>query len=87
MMFHAQYLYCSIIVFEPDDLGSSLELDHIPEIGTMSDIIISDIIASDSDEMRNTHYRFDDDVMGSPKFAGIRIDAEKESPNSQFNTS
>ena len=66
--------------FEPDDLGSSLELDHIPEIGTMSDIIISDIIASDSDEMRNTHYRFDDDVMGSPKFAGIRIDAEKNHP-------
>lgn len=63
--------------FEPQGLGSSLELKHIPEIGTMSDIIISDIIAEDSEEMKNTHYRFNDDIMGKPEFAGIRIDAEE----------
>lgn len=66
--------------FEPDGLGSSLELDHIPQIGSMSDIYLSDITASDSEEMKNTHYRFNDDVMGRPEFAGIRIEAEKNHP-------
>lgn len=66
--------------FEPDGLGSSLELDGTPEIGSISDIIISDITVSDSEEMKNTHYRFDDDIMGRPEFAGFRIDAEKNHP-------
>lgn len=66
--------------FEPDGLGSSVELDHIPEIGAVSDIIISDITAVDSEEMKNTHYRFNDDIMGGPPFAGIRVDAEKKHP-------
>lgn len=66
--------------FEPDGLGSSLELDHMPEIGNMSDITISDITAIDSEEMKNTHYRFNDDIMGRPQFSGFRIDAEKNHP-------
>lgn len=66
--------------FEPYGLGSSIELDHIPQIGTISDIVISDITASDSEEMKNTHYRFNDDIMGRPEFAGFRIDAEKNHP-------
>lgn len=66
--------------FEPEGLGSSAELTRMPEIGTVSDIIVSDITAVDSEEMKNTHYRFGDDIMGSPKFSGIRVDAEKNHP-------
>lgn len=61
--------------FEPDDLGSSVELQEMPCIGTMENIIISDIIMTDEEEMKNTHYRFENDVMGSPRFGGMRIDA------------
>lgn len=61
--------------FEPDDLGSSVELQKMPGIGTMENIIISDMIMTDEEEMKNTHYRFGKDVMGSPRFGGMRIDA------------
>ncbi len=66
--------------FEPNDLGSSLELLEMPAIGRMSDITISDIRAADTGEMLNTHRRFGDDIMGSPRFAGIRVDAERRHP-------
>lgn len=66
--------------FEPEDYGSSKELNGIPEIGTLSRIFISDVYAVDDEEMKNTHYRFQDDIMGRPEFAGIRIDANNQHP-------
>jgi len=58
-----------------DIIGSSIGLDEMPEIGALERISLSDIIATDDEEMRNTHYRFTDDIMGCPSFAGIRVDA------------
>ncbi|NEG88523.1 glycoside hydrolase family 28 protein [Bifidobacterium aerophilum] len=66
--------------FELDDYGTSVELDHMPEIGTMARISISNVTATDSEEMANVHRRFTDDVMGEPKFAGIRFDAADGHP-------
>lgn len=66
--------------FEPEGLGTSIELDHIPEIGTMKRISIINVTAVDDEEMANTHYRFRDDVMGEPRFSGMRVDASKEHP-------
>ncbi|NEG78805.1 glycoside hydrolase family 28 protein [Bifidobacterium avesanii] len=66
--------------FEPDDLGSSVELDHMPEIGALARISISGLIATDDDEMANVHRRFTDDVMGEPRFNGIRFDAADGHP-------
>ncbi len=61
--------------FAPNDLGSSVELQEMPHIGTMENIILSDIVMTDEEEMKNVHYRFGNDVMGSPRFGGMRIDA------------
>lgn len=61
--------------FEPNDWGSSMELHEMPEIGTMENIILSDIVMTDEEEMKNAHYRFGNDVMGSPRFGGMRVDA------------
>lgn len=61
--------------FEPDDWGSSVELDEMPAIGTLENIILSDIIITDEEEMKHPHYRFGNDVMGSPRFGGMRVDA------------
>lgn len=66
--------------FEPEDYGSSLELSEIPTIGTLRDILISDMTITDEEEMEQVHYRFEDDIMGSPRFGGMRIDAEEEHP-------
>ncbi len=66
--------------FEPDGLGSSLELSEMPAIGVMEHIMVSDLIITDSDEMRKEHLRFGNDVMGSPRFGGIRLDAESSHP-------
>lgn len=63
--------------FLPDGLGSSLELEEMPEIGTMERIRFCGIHAVDEEEMNQVHKRFDQDVMGSPVFAGIRVDAEQ----------
>lgn len=63
--------------FMPEDLGSSIELEKMPMIGTMSRLMFTNIIAVDRGEMEKAHYRFDDDIMGSPQFNGIRIDAEE----------
>ena len=41
---------------------------------------MSDMVITDGQEMQNTHYRFGNDVMGSPRFCGMRIDAEKAHP-------
>lgn len=66
--------------FELEDYGSSVELMQMPLIGTMSRIFITDIYAVDEEEMKKTHYRFQDDIMGRPEFAGVRVDANKEYP-------
>lgn len=66
--------------FEPDGWGSSVELQEMPEIGSMKRITISNLHAVDDEEMSQPHLRFGNDVMGSPSFNGIRIDAEKEHP-------
>lgn len=58
-----------------DVIGSSVGLEVMPEIGTMERITLADITATDDEEMQHTHYRFTDDVMGSPSFNGIRMDA------------
>lgn len=63
-----------------DVIGSSIGLDAMPEIGTMARILLSDIIATDDEEMNKTHYRFTDDVMGCPSFNGIRVDACESHP-------
>jgi len=62
------------------EIGSSVGITEMPKIGSMERIIISNLIAIDDDEMKNTHLRFEDDVMGCPSFAGIRIDAEENYP-------
>ncbi|MCM1231985.1 MAG: glycosyl hydrolase family 28 protein [Ruminococcus flavefaciens] len=66
--------------FEPNGAGTSVELMEIPEIGTMENITISNIHATDDEEMEHPHLRFNRDVMGSPRFNGIRIDAERLHP-------
>lgn len=66
--------------FEPQGLGSSIELAEMPEIGHMERISLSNIFAADDVEMEHTHRRFGDDVMGSPRFNGVRVDAEKRHP-------
>lgn len=63
--------------FEPDDLGSSVELTAMPEVGKMERIRVSGLTAIDEECMSEIQYRFTDDVMGEPKFNGIRIDATK----------
>ncbi|WP_244444839.1 glycoside hydrolase family 28 protein [Paenibacillus camerounensis] len=63
-----------------ENIGSSIGLEHMPEIGSLERIVLSDIIATDDEEMYKTHYRFTDDIMGSPSFNGIRIDACREHP-------
>lgn len=66
--------------FKTDDYGSSVELTEMPEIGTMENIMITNLTATDSEEMKKVHYRFRDDIMGEPRFNGIRIDAEEHHP-------
>lgn len=66
--------------FEPEDYGSSLSLTKMPPIGVMRNILLADMVIADEEEMQNTHYRFGDDVMGSPRFGGMRIDAEEQHP-------
>ncbi|WP_168121718.1 glycosyl hydrolase family 28 protein [Paenibacillus sp. HB172176] len=63
-----------------DSIGSSIGLEEMPEIGSLERIMLSDIIATDDAEMCKTHYRFRDDIMGSPSFNGIRIDACESHP-------
>ncbi|MEK5446037.1 glycoside hydrolase family 28 protein [Paenibacillus sp. FSL R7-0331] len=63
-----------------EEIGSSIGLERMPEIGSLERIMLSDIIATDDEEMYKTHYRFTDDIMGSPSFNGIRVDACREHP-------
>lgn len=66
--------------FKTVGYGSSIELNEMPQIGTMSNIVLTNIVAVDSEEMKKAHLRFNRDIMGEPKFNGIRIDAEKNHP-------
>lgn len=66
--------------FELDGYGTSVELDHMPEIGAMSRISITNLTATDDEEMANVHHRFTDYVMGEPRFNGIRFDAAEGHP-------
>lgn len=66
--------------YRPDDLGSSVELDHMPPIGTMARLRFAGITAVDDEEMTNTQRRFDNDIMGDPKFGGCRFDANAAHP-------
>lgn len=66
--------------FVPEDLGNSIELKEMPEIGIMENLLFESLIITDDEEMKRVHRRFGDDVMGSPVFHGIRFDAEDEHP-------
>lgn len=66
--------------FEPKGCGSSKEICKMPPIGVVKNILLSDMVITDGEEMENTHYRFGNDVMGSPRFGGMRIDAERKHP-------
>ena len=63
-----------------EEIGSSVELKEMPEIGTLRRVTISGLTARDDEEMEKIHYRFQDDVMGRPEFGGIRVDANKDHP-------
>jgi polygalacturonase len=67
-----------------DRIGSSLGLAEIPPIGNLERIQICGLIATDDGEMENTHLRFGGDVMGSPRFAGIRVDSAVDHPIRQL---
>lgn len=62
------------------DIGSSIGLTEMPKIGEMERIHISNLIAADDKEMKKIHWRFGDDIMGEPKFNGIRVDAAQGHP-------
>lgn len=64
--------------FEPEGLGSSKELDHMPAIGRLERVMVSNLTAQDNVCMRQMQRRFGNDVMGEPRFNGIRIDANRE---------
>lgn len=66
--------------YRPNDLGSSMELDHIPPIGTMARLQFVGITAVDDEEMTRPQRRFGNDVMGEPKFGGCRFDANVAHP-------
>lgn len=66
--------------YRPDDLGSSVELDHIPPIGTMARLRFVGITAVDDEEMAHAQRRFDHDIMGEPRFGGCRLDANAAHP-------
>lgn len=66
--------------YAPDNLGSSLELERLPTIGTMERLRFVGITVVDDDTMMETQYRFGKDKMGGPDFGGIRFDANCEHP-------
>ena len=53
-------------------------IDTYPEIGQLRGVTITNVRITEDYEMKNTHFRFDQDVMGTPHFNGIRIDAHSE---------
>lgn len=63
-----------------DNIGSSIGLESMPQIGTLERISLTDITAIDQDEMQHSHFRFEADMMGCPSFNGIRVDACEKHP-------
>lgn len=66
--------------FRPDDLGSSKELSAMPPIGELARLRFCGITAVDDAEMHKEQWRFTHDIMGSPRFNGIRFDAAAGHP-------
>ncbi len=66
--------------FEPEGLGSSMELNEMPNIGILEKLSFTNIVAVDDESMCHEDKRFDNDIMGAPYFNGIRIDACKAHP-------
>ncbi len=66
------------------EIGSSVGLKRMPEIGKLERILIDGLTVTDDEEMQNIHYRFQDDIMGSPRFGGIRVDANQNHKISQL---
>ncbi|WP_176013438.1 glycoside hydrolase family 28 protein [Victivallis sp. Marseille-Q1083] len=52
----------------------------IPAIGRLEDLKFNNILIHDDDEMLAEHRRFGGELMGSPRFNGIRADAAAEHP-------
>lgn len=65
--------------FDPDG-DSSVELAATPRIGQLRRIVFSSVSAVDDASMEDVHLRFGNEVMGSPRFNGIRIDAAVAHP-------
>ncbi len=63
-----------------DKIGSSVGLEQMPKIGSLRRIFFADLIVTDHEEMKSTHLRFGNDMMGSPSFNGIRVDANENHP-------
>ena len=59
--------------YRPDDLGSSVELDHIPPIGTMARLRFVGITAVDDEGMAHAQRRFENDIMGEPRFGAAAL--------------
>lgn len=66
--------------FRPDDLGTSVELNHIPAIGRMERLRFSGIVAVDDETMLEEQCRLGSDSMGHPAFNGLRFDANQDHP-------
>lgn len=54
---------------------ASLGQDAYPSIGRLRGVTIDNLRITEDDEMKKTHRRFGDDMMGNPTFNGIRVDA------------
>jgi hypothetical protein len=67
-----------------EKIGSSLGLAEAPPIGRLERVQVYGLVAADDSEMEKPHLRFNKDVMGSPRFAGIRIDAAADHPIRQI---
>ncbi|MDR1786848.1 MAG: hypothetical protein LBR16_00120 [Treponema sp.] len=66
-------------------IGSSRGLRELPPVGRIERVRVSGLSAvDDAEEMAKTHLRFNRDIMGSPRFAGIRVDAPAEYPITQL---
>ncbi len=66
--------------WDANGLGGTVGLKQVPPIGEMARLMFSNMVFIDDREMKNTHKRFENDIMGEPRFGGIRIDAQKDHP-------
>ena len=64
------YLLCNNTI-------AGLGITEFPAIGELKGVTISNLRITEDNEMKNTHLRFGKDIMGTPQFNGIRIDAYK----------